>query len=211
MLKKLFILFSCLLLIVQQAKAQNQTWEVGAGGGPAGLMYNSFPKDFTKYSGSFVAWNLKRNFKGYFAAKFEYLSSTKSIYVKDTISLSSGTKAPAKDEVRDLSLLGEFNFLNYIVEESKSFVTPYFVGGISFPTKKFEDNNSQKFIFGVGVKYNPFGRWNLIGEYRYRFGFPFNSVASNYKFASLGLSYTFVNKKCPTVITNRKRRWGFLR
>ncbi len=213
MLKKLFILFSCLLLIVQQAKAQNQTWEVGAGGGLGGPMYNSFPDDFIYYAGPFAAINLKRNFNGYWSARADALAAQMDLTANTT------------KTIIDFSFLGEFNFLDYRVEESKSPISPYLVGGAAVqvididvdktPPKRtvneFDGLKSTKLVFGAGVKYNPFGRWNLIGEYRYRFGFPFNSVASNYKFASLGLSYTFVNKKCPTVITNRKRRWGFLR
>jgi hypothetical protein len=199
MLKKLFILFSCSLLIVQQAKSQNQTWEVGAGGGLGGPMYNSFPDDFIYYAGPFAAINLKRNFNGYWSARVDALAAQ--------MDLSASTTKT----IIDVSLLGEFNFLDYRVEESKSPVSPYLLGGAAVPVNEFEGLKSTKLVFGAGVKYNPIGRWNLIGEYRYRFGFPFNSVMSNYKFASLGLSYTFVNKKCPTVITNRKRRWGFLR
>lgn len=199
MIKKLFILFSCSFLIVQQAKAQNQTWEVGAAGGLGGPMYNSFPDDFIDYAGSFAAINLKRNFNGYWSARMDVL-------IPEFDLSSSSTKT-----IIDISILGEFNFLDYRVEESKSAVSPYLVGGAAFPVNEFDGFNSTKLVFGAGFKYNPIGRWNLIGEYRYRFGFPFNSLTSNYKFASLGLSYTFVNKKCPTVITNRKRRWGFLR
>lgn len=199
MLKKLFILLSCSFLVVQQAKAQNQTWEVGAGGGLAGPMYNSFPDDFVYYAGSFAGLNLKRNFNGYWSARADALAAQLDLS-------ASSTKT-----IIDVSVLGEFNFLDYRVEESKLPVSPYLVGGAAIQVNEFEGLNSSKLVFGAGVKYNPIGRWNVMGEYRYRFGFPFNSIASNYKFASLSISYTFVNKKCPTVITNRKRRWGFLR
>jgi hypothetical protein len=132
-----FVLFIFLVFISCGLKAQ--TWELGAGLGGAGYMGDLNPKNPLVISGLSLSGFAKRNFDGYW--------SLKSSFAMGRISAADSNSTNPQFRERNLSfrttlyessLIGEFNFMDYIPEAGKNKFTPYIFLGLAavsyFPT-----------------------------------------------------------------------------
>jgi opacity protein-like surface antigen len=184
------IYFTVLLLMLTTA-LHAQTWELGAMGGGAGYMGDLNQTNPVKLSGAAVGGYVKRNFNGYLSLKLN--AGIGHIHGADSTSndpqfynrnLSFSTR------LDEISLIGEFNFLKYIPDVSKSRFTPYLYAGIGLvhfnPTAVYQGkrydlrsyttegqpvpyrNSVIAIPYGAGVKYNFAGKWTVGADLGYR-------------------------------------------
>lgn len=168
-----------------------QTWELGASIGGAGYMGDLNPTNPAKFSGPSFAGYVKRNFNGYLSAKLNYAFAR--------ISAADSTSSNAQfrqrnlsftSHIKELALIGEFNFMNYIPDVTHNRYTPYIYVGIGVvgfnPQTTYngqvydlaplrtegESKPYQKMAltipFGAGFKYNFFGKWTIMADAGYR-------------------------------------------
>ena len=187
-------LYGLLLLLLLSSACFAQTWEPGIFAGSSGYMgdFNEVnPFKFTDFSaGVFV----KRNFNGYFSAKLGYTYGK----IRGADSLSSNAQLRNRNlsffsPINEVSLTGELNFFNYYSGISLKRWTPYIFGGVALvnynpkavykgdtyvlrPLKtegqqKEYPYNALSVPYGVGVKVNFSGSWNLGIELGYRTAF----------------------------------------
>jgi len=178
----LFIFFSFSL--------QAQTWELGIGGGGSGYMGDLNPGNPLKFSGIAASGFVKRNFNKYFSAKFAYTYG--NIAGADSTSSNQQFRErnlSFKTHLNEFSLVGEFNFMEYLTDISTNRYTPFVYLGISTvgynPTAVYDGhiydlrplrtegekeypNSAIGIPYGVGIKYNFYGKWNLIADIGYR-------------------------------------------
>jgi hypothetical protein len=168
-----------------------QSWEVGGFAGGAGYMGDLNPTNPFKISGIAAGGFVKRNFNGYLSAKLGYTYG--SISGADSTSSNAQTRARNLSFVTrlsEVSVVGEFNFMKYIPSVSENVYTPFFYVGISLTNylpeahyngqtydlrslqtegqAKPYSNTTISIPYGVGVKYNITGTWNLIADIGYR-------------------------------------------
>jgi hypothetical protein len=180
-----------ILLISLSFNLQAQTWEVGLGGGGAAYMGDLNPNNPLKFSGGAGSAFVKRNFNAYLSARLTYTYG--SISAADSNSSNPQFRQrnlSFTDHLSEISLIGEFNFMNYIPDVSHNRYTPFFYLGIASlhynPTtiymgQKYDlrplmtegetkpySNSAIAIPYGVGIKYNITGKWNLIADIGYR-------------------------------------------
>jgi len=183
------VLFIFLLFCTCSLKAQ--TWEIGIAAGGSGYMGDLNTHNPVKISGPSVSGFLKRNFDGYLSARANFTFGT--ISAADSNSSDAQFRArnlSFKTTLSEISLLCEFNFMNYIPEAGKNKYTPYIflgVASVSYnPTtiyngqkyslrdlktedqKKPYPNTAFSIPYGLGFKYNIFGKLTMGIELGYR-------------------------------------------
>ena len=184
-----FVLFIFLVFISVSLKAQ--TWEIGGALGGAGYMGDLNPNNPVKISGYAIGGFVKRNFDGYLSARLNAVlgqvsaadsNSSNQQFKKRNLSFTT--------PIREVSLIGEFNFLHYIPDAGKNKFTPYIFLGIAdaeyLPRTTYKgrvyDLRAYKtegegamyskytisLLYGAGVKYNVLGKFTLGAEFGYR-------------------------------------------
>lgn len=184
-----FVLF--LFLITLTYNLQAQTWEFGGGIGGAGYMGDLNINNPLKISGPSASVFIIHNFNGYLGLKAE---GTYGV-----ISAADSTSGSAQIRERNLSfttpllevsLMAEFNFLEYIPEIGKNRFTPYiYLGfaavnynpatiykGVKYDLRPYETEGEKKpypdmafgIPYGVGIKYNFARALTLGAEIGYR-------------------------------------------
>lgn len=182
-----------------------QTWETGVFGGVSGYMGDINPRDFYRFNDPAYGLQLKRNFDGYWSAKLNVMQG--NIWSSDADSENSYQKSRNLrfySPLTEASLQVEFNFFKYLAGISRVRITPYLftgLGAVKFNPKvnlngtvyelnDYQTEGQQKpyrdivmsIPYGLGVKYNITGTWNLIGEVGYRTAFTdyLDDVSQNY-------------------------------
>jgi hypothetical protein len=180
-----------IFLIFATFNLQAQTWEVGGSVGASGYMGDLNPNNPLKFSGIAAGGFLQRNFNGYLSAKLNYTygriagaDSTSSNQQFRNRNLSFATT------LSEFSLIGEFNFMQYIPSISNNRYTPFIYLGVGVvgynPQANYDGQTydlrplmtedeakpySKTAIaipYGAGFKYNIAGKWNLIADLGYR-------------------------------------------
>jgi len=179
----LFIFFSFSL--------QAQTWELGLGGGGSGYMGDLNPYNPVKISGFAASAFVARNFNRYFSAKLSYTYG--KIAGADSTSSDPQFRErnlSFKTSLSEVSLVGEFNFMDFLAGVSNNRYTPFIYFGVSTvnynpqavyqghtydlrPLRTEDEakpypNSAIAIPYGVGVKYNFIGNWSIIGDLGYR-------------------------------------------
>jgi len=179
-----------ILLIFISFSLQAQTWEVGLGGGGSGYMGDLNQYNPLKISGYAASVFVKRNFNRYVSARLSY--------TRGLIQGADSTSSNAQFRQRNLSfktplsefnLIGEFNFMNYLAGISNNRYTPFVFLGIStvaynpeatydghtYDLRPLRTEGEKEYPgsaiaipYGVGIKYNFTGSWNLIADLGYR-------------------------------------------
>lgn len=187
-----FVLFIFLLLFSYHLQAQ--TWEIGGSLGAAGYIGDLNPNNPVKVSGASAGLFVKRNFDGYFSAKLNFAYGR--IAAADSTSSSQQFRdrnLSFTDGIKELSVIGEFNFLKYIPDAGPNKFTPYIYAGLGLAAYspraiyngqtldlrqlKTEGettpygNNTVVIPYGVGVKYNIGGKFSLAADIGYRYTF----------------------------------------
>ncbi len=187
-------LYGLLFLLLISCCSVAQSWEPGLFAGSSGYMgdFNqNNPFKFTDFSaGVFV----KRNFNGYFSAKLGYTYGK----IRGADSLSSNAQLRVRNlsfysPINEVSLTGELNFFNYLPGIGMKRWTPFIFAGAAivnynpktdykgdtYTLRPLKTENEQKEYphnalsvpYGVGVKVNFSGSWNLGLELGYRTAF----------------------------------------
>jgi hypothetical protein len=180
-----------ILLIFISFNLQAQTWEFGGAIGGSGYMGDLNPTNPLKFSGIAIGGFVQRNFNGYLSAKLSYTygrisaaDSTSSNQQFRSRNLSFATS------LNELSLIGQFNFLDYIPDVTHYRYTPFIYVGIGLlsynPQANYMGHNyelrplmtegeakpysktTMTIPYGVGMKYNFTGKWNLEADIGYR-------------------------------------------
>ncbi|WP_162847068.1 type IX secretion system protein PorG [Mucilaginibacter gracilis] len=190
MSKILLLLFAGLFVLTYTVNAQS--WEVGATVGASGYIGDFNPNNPLKFTDPVYGLFLKRNFDPYFSLKLGVSHGTISGYD----SQSSNQQMQNRNlsfftNLDETSLIGELNFFSYIPLVGKNIFTPYIFAGIGTvsytpqTTYNGEDYDLRALMtegqqkpykesaiavpFGVGVKYNITGQWNIILDLGYRY------------------------------------------
>ena len=185
-----FVTLLFFLLVSYQLRAQ--TWEVGGALGGAGYIGDLNPNNPIKVSGISGGLFVKRNFDGYFAAKLNFIYG--KISADDSKSNSQQFRdrnLSFNDPLKEISITGEFNFLNYIPDAGPHKYTPYIYTGIgltayapradyqgrSYGLRQLRTEGESSAYgkstivipYGVGLKYNFNGKWTVAGDLGYRY------------------------------------------
>ena len=186
-MSKRFVLLFLAYMCTLQLRAQ--TWEVGGFvGASSGYMNNKILTNITQFNDLAIGAQIKRNFDPYWSAKLNYLQTQKRI----------------PRHVSELSLQVEFNFLHYLAGSSRTRISPFLFSGIGFvdindPGPPAKPHKDCSIPYGIGIKYNIKGTWNLNTEIGYRKPDIKYNDSFTYMFAGLSLTYTFVSRKCPVI------------
>lgn len=173
---------------------QAQTWEVGGAIGGAGYQGDLNLNSPVKLSGVQGGLFVKRNFDGYFSTKLNFTMGR--ISADDSKSNSEqfrNRNLSFSDNIKELSLIGEFNFMKYIPDAGPNKYSPYIYTGIGVtsynPRTKYQGSthdlrelrtegqakpygkNTMVIPYGVGLKYNFDSKWTVAGDVGYRFTF----------------------------------------
>lgn len=181
-----------LVLIFLSGKLSAQTWEVGGTIGESGYIGDFNPTNplkFTDISGGFF---VKRNFTNYLSLKLQYMYGT----IRGADSTSSNQQLFNRNlsfssSLSEISLTGEFNFMNYIPEVGTNKYTPFIfagIGSVNFnPIANYKGTDYQlaslttegqakpysthawAIPYGAGLKFNFTGKWNFIVDLGYRY------------------------------------------
>lgn len=179
-----------LTLICGNALAQS--WEFGGRLGGAGYMGDLNTNNPVKISGISAGGFVKYNFNPYLSARLGYTYGN----IKAADSLSSNQQLRDRNlsfstNLHEISVTGEFNFLDYVPSVSKNVFTPFIFAGIATvfynPTAMYAGesyslrplttegqsapyrNYAWAVPYGAGIKYNISGRLNLIADIGYRY------------------------------------------
>lgn len=180
-----------ILLTFVSFTVRAQTWELGASIGGAGYMGDLNPTNPAKFSGPSFAGYVKRNFNGYLSAKLNYTFAR--IGAADSTSSNEQFRErnlSFTDHIKELSLIGEFNFMNYIPDVTRNRYTPYIflgVGVVGFNPQAVYNGHVYDLAslrtegqskaypkmaltipFGAGFKYNFSGKWTIMADAGYR-------------------------------------------
>ena len=180
-----------ILLIFISFSVRAQTWELGASVGAAGYMGDLNPTNPAKFSGASFGGYVQRNFNGYLSAKLNYTFAT--IGAADSTSSNAQMRErnlSFSSHIKELALIGEFNFMNYIPDVSHNRYTPYIylgVGVVGFNPQATYDGQVYDLAplrtegeakpypkmaltipFGAGFKYNFSGKWTIAADASYR-------------------------------------------
>lgn len=187
-----FIAFIFLLFISYHLQAQ--TWEVGGAIGGAGYIGDLNPNNPVKISGVSGDVFVARNFDGYLSARLNLG------YGKISADDSKSSSEQFRDRnlsfntpIKEASLIGQFNFMNYIPDAGRNKYTPYIYTGIGWaaysPHANYQgDSYSLRNLttegqtkpyrsgtlvvpYGVGIKYNFNGKWTAGADLGYRYTF----------------------------------------
>jgi hypothetical protein len=120
-----------ILLTFVSFSVRAQTWELGASVGGAGYMGDLNPTNPVKFSGASFAGFVKRNFNGYLSARLNYTFAK----VGAADSTSSNLQMRQRNLsftsfVKELAVIGEFNFMNYIPGVTNNRYTPFIYLGV---------------------------------------------------------------------------------
>ena len=180
-----------ILLIFITFSLKAQTWELGGGIGGSGYMGDLNTDNPVKLSGIALSGYVQRNFNGYLSVKLNYT------YGKIGAADSTSSNAQFRQRnlsfttsLKELALIGEFNFMNYIPDVSHNRYTPFVYLGIgvlgynpqttymgqTYDLRPLMTEGESKpysktaisIPYGVGIKYNISGKWNLIADIGYR-------------------------------------------
>lgn len=187
-----FLLFIFLLLVSYHLQAQ--TWEIGGSIGGAGYIGDLNPNNPVKISGISGGLFVKRNFDGYLSARLTF--SYGKFGAADSTSSSQQFRdrnLNFTDGVKEISAIGEFNFLKYIPDAGPNKFTPFIYAGIgisgfaprtnyngaSVDLRELKTEDQQKqygdntvvIPYGVGIKYNIGGKFSLAADIGYRYTF----------------------------------------
>jgi hypothetical protein len=185
-----FVIFILFVFISYHLQAQ-QTWEVGGSVGGAGYIGDLNPNNPVKISGLSTGVFVKRNFNGYLSAKVNFAYG--KIAAADSTSSSQqfrNRNLSFKDPIKELSIIGEFNFMNYIPAAGPNRYTPFIYAGIglaafnpttvyqgqTYSLRPLETEGQDKpygkktlvIPYGVGFKYNISGKWTIATDIGYR-------------------------------------------
>jgi hypothetical protein len=197
-----FLLFVFLLLVSYHLQAQ--TWEIGGSFGGAGYV-GDLNRNPVKPSGASAGIFVKRNFDGYLSAKINFTAGR--FGAVDSLSNDAQFRdrnLSFTDNFKELSIIGEFNFMKYIPDAGPNKYTPYIYAGIGITgytpranykgdqvslreyrtegqAKKYGDQTAV-IPYGIGIKYNIGGKFNLAADVGYRFTFTdyLDDVSGNY-------------------------------
>jgi len=187
-----FVAFILFLFISYHLQAQ--TWEVGGAVGGAGYIGDLNPNNPVKISGVSGGVFVARNFDGYLSARLNVA------YGKISADDSKSSSEQFRDRnlsfnspIKEASLIGQFNFMNYIPDAGRNKYTPYIYSGIGWATYSphanyLGDSYSLRDLttegqtrpyksgtlvvpYGVGIKYNFNGKWTAGADLGYRFTF----------------------------------------
>jgi hypothetical protein len=181
------LLLTCLCLTTRA-----QTWEIGGNFGGAGYMGDLNQHNPFKFSGLGGVVFVKRNFNPYWGVKVGFNHGM----VQGADSLSNdpsqyNRNLSFKTSMTEVSLMGEFNFMEYVPSVSKNMFTPYFFAGVALteytPKATYQGQSYELRLletegkaykgstiaapFGIGIKYNVAGRVSLGLELGYRVAF----------------------------------------
>jgi opacity protein-like surface antigen len=184
-----FVIFTILVFITFNLKAQ--TWEIGGSLGGSGYMGDLNPNNPIKISGYAIGGFVKRNFNGYLSAKLN--ANLGRISAADSNSNNQqfrNRNLSFTTDLREISLIGEFNFMHYIPEAGKNKFTPYIFlgiadaqyiprtiyGGKTYALRGYKTEGEASpystttisYLYGAGIKYNILGKFTLGAELGYR-------------------------------------------
>jgi hypothetical protein len=180
-------LLICTLFLCLPATTFAQSWELGVNGGSAAYQGDLNTYQPFKFTDLAIGGYVKRNFNGYFSARLNYANA--KIRANDQESSNQqfyNRNLSFFSPLDEVSLLGEFNFFNYVPEIGRNRFTPYiFIGaGVvsSNPQTYYQGELYQLNLYqtegqeepykrsalvvplGTGVKYNIAGKWSLGAE-----------------------------------------------
>jgi hypothetical protein len=180
-----------ILLTFVSFTVRAQTWELGASAGGAGYMGDLNPTNPVKFSGTSLGGYVQRNFNGYLSAKLSYTFGT--IAAADSTSSNAQMRArnlSFTDHIKELAVIGEFNFMEYIPDVTHNRYTPYIylgVGAVGFNPQAVYDGHvydlqplrtedeakpypkmALTIPYGAGFKYNFSGKWTIAVDAGYR-------------------------------------------
>jgi hypothetical protein len=221
LVKSLFFVFGFILLSIQTFA---QKIEIGGGFGAMnykGDISPDFHPSFAQLGGHLLfRYNLKKDIT------FRLSTTFGSIYGNDkevSDSFNQLRGLTFKTSIKEVSLVTEYNFFSYQYSRMHKDWSPYVFGGIGFmgfsPRDTPVSDYKQAGIiipFGLGVKYNLTGPWDLNLEFGTRKTFtdyldnlggdnpaiPRNlqndySRSDMYYYTSLALTYKFIKIYCP--------------
>jgi hypothetical protein len=179
------------LLLFISFNLQAQTWEIGGSIGGSGYMGDLNPNNPLKISGIAAGGFVKRNFDRYLALKLNYTygdiqgndaNSSNQQFRDRNLNFYTG--------LSEVALIGEFNFMEYLPNVSNNRYTPFIYLGIGtvrynpqadYQGQRYDlrplttegeakpySNSAISIPYGVGIKYNVSGKWNLIADLGYR-------------------------------------------
>ena len=187
-----FVAIVFLLFISYHLQAQS-TWEIGGAIGGAGYQGDLNLNNPVKLSGLEGGLYVKRNFNGYLSAKLNYTMGR--ISADDSKSNSQQFRdrnLSFSDNLKEISVIGEFNFMKYIPDAGPNKYTPYIYSGIGYTTYNPHANyqgqsyslrelrtegespyskGTMVIPYGAGIKYNFNSKWTVAGDVGYRFTF----------------------------------------
>jgi opacity protein-like surface antigen len=182
-----------ILLIFISLSLKAQTWELGGAVGASGYMGDLNPTNPLKFSGVALGAYVQRNFDGYLSLKLNYTYG--KIGAADSNSSNQqfrNRNLSFKTSLQELSLIGEFNFMEYIPDVSHSRYTPFIFLGLGVvdynpqANYKGQTYNLRPLMtegetpysktaftipYGAGIKYNFSGKWNVTADIGYRQAF----------------------------------------
>jgi hypothetical protein len=218
---KNLLLFFCMSLSIN---ALSQKVEIGGGLGAMnykGDISPDFHPTFAQLGGHILLrYNLKKDIT------FRLGANLGSIYANDNDVSDSFNKLRGqtfKTSIREVSLITEYNFFSYQYSRMHKDWSPYVFGGVAFMSftprdAPVSDYKQAGFVipFGIGIKYNLTGPWDLNVEFGTRKTFtdyldnlggdnpalPRNAQndyarGDMYYYTSLGITYKFIRVICP--------------
>ena len=183
--------FTFLFLLFISYNLQAQTWELGGFAGGSAYMGDLNPSNPVKVSGVALGVFAKRNFDGYWTTKLGYTFGE----ISASDSKSSNAQFRERNlsfttQLNELSLTEEFNLFKFIPEAGQNSWTPFIFLGVGIvgynPQANYQGQTydlrplmtegeskpygkiALAFPYGVGVKYNFTGKWNITADIGYR-------------------------------------------
>ncbi len=185
------VLFLVLMLTWFRGQLRAQTWEIGGSVGESGYVGDLNPNNPLKFTDIGGGGFLKRNFNNYLSLKASYTYAT----IQGNDNTSSNPQLYARNlsfstSLSELSLIAEFNFMDYIPEIGRNRYTPFIFAGFGNvaynPTAIYQgityelrpqmtegevkpyDKRAWVVPYGAGIKFNFTGKWNFIVDLGYR-------------------------------------------
>lgn len=182
---------AAILLMFISYNLQAQSWEVGGFAGGTGYMGDFNTNNPLKVSGIAAGGYAKYNFNRYLSAKINYTYG--HIAAADSLSKNQQFRdrnLSFKTQLSEIAVIGEFNFMAYTPSVTKNIYTPFIYAGVGLvnyrPQATYQGqtydlrtyategqatpyaNAAIAIPYGVGIKYNFSGRFNLIADIGYR-------------------------------------------
>lgn len=183
-----------IVLLFLSVTARAQTWEFGGALGAFGYIGDLNTNNPIKVNKPGAAIFAKYNFNGYLSARLNFALGD----ITGADSTAGDPQSRARNlsfttPIKELSLLGEFNFMKFIPEAGKNKYTPYVFLGVGVTAYAPRTNyngqeislrvlrtegqaaqygkNTLVIPFGAGLKYNIFGKCTVAAELGYRYAF----------------------------------------